>query len=282
MPSNGIYGLPTIPSSWTAPTSCFAKTRYYRVSYAPSYVSNLYGTPTPVLTGNAPSGECFPPSFTINVPYRTDGGCPTGYTRACATGGPDLSGRPMSTVTCCPSVTSNAFSFMCQNHEYGCHATATVGAVWTGVITNFAISKPTEEPVTRTPWTGEGLEAWGIKFIWVAATSVLSPSASTATEITTTTSEASSTASEDAASPTVSTESSASSSPPVGLSPGVAAGIAVGAAAAVGLLALVGFLVYRNKRKKMWVEGRYVEADGTEKAPPVHEAPGQPASELQG
>ncbi|CCF32094.1 hypothetical protein CH063_04547 [Colletotrichum higginsianum] len=127
-----IDSLPTIPSSWTAPTSCFASTLYYRVLLSGGYFSNLYGTPTPVLTGNVPTGDCFPPSFTINTPYQTDGDCPSGYTRACATAGPDRSGKPVSTVTCCPSVTGNAFSFMCKDHEYGCHGTGTVGAVWTG------------------------------------------------------------------------------------------------------------------------------------------------------
>ncbi|KAF6813552.1 hypothetical protein CSOJ01_04574 [Colletotrichum sojae] len=264
---------------------------YYRVLLGGNMFSNLYGTPTPVLTGNAPTGDCFPPSFTINVPYSTDGDCPAGYTRACATGGPDLSGRPLSTVTCCPSVTGNAFSFMCRDHEYGCHATGTVGAVWTGVITNIAISKPTEEHITRTPFTVEGIEAWGIKFISVApetetaatttATSGFSPSTAAATMTTT-----------NGASSTASQESSGSSSPSVGLLPGATAGIAVGAAAAVGLLALAGFLVYRDKRKKRRVEGHYMAADHTEKAPPgvnyegPHETPGQPAHkqawELQG
>lgn len=55
---------------------------------------------------------------------------------------------------------------MCKDHQYGCHATATVGAVWTGAITNLANSN--FESVTRTPSTEEGLEAWGIKMISVS------------------------------------------------------------------------------------------------------------------
>lgn len=56
---------------------------------------------------------------------------------------------------------------MCRGHEYGCHATATSGAVWTGVITDIGLDTPTEQPITRTPNAKEGLEAWGIKLISV-------------------------------------------------------------------------------------------------------------------
>ena len=66
------------------------------------------------------------------------------------------------------SVTGNVFSFMCKDNEYGCHATATSGAVWTGVITDIGLDTPTEAPVTRTPYLNEGLEAWGIKLISVS------------------------------------------------------------------------------------------------------------------
>jgi hypothetical protein len=38
----------------------------------------------------------------------TDGGCPAGYTRACATAGPDYNGKPVSTVTCCPRFVQNS------------------------------------------------------------------------------------------------------------------------------------------------------------------------------
>jgi hypothetical protein len=177
--------LPTLPSTWTAPTSCFASTNYYYVLLGSGFFSNMYGTPTPVLTGNAPTGACFPPSFTIDVPYLTDGNCPSGYTLACATAAPKTNGQPASSMTCCPrfvvhpwqtrnqkahycSVTSNVFSFMCRDNQYGCHATATPGVVWTGVMTNIGLPTPTVEPVTRTPSTEEGIEAWGIKFLSVS------------------------------------------------------------------------------------------------------------------
>lgn len=57
---------------------------------------------------------------------------------------------------------------MCRDNEYGCHATATSGVVWTGVITDIGLATPTEEPVTRTPSLQEGIEAWGIKLISVS------------------------------------------------------------------------------------------------------------------
>ncbi|KAJ2972431.1 hypothetical protein NQ176_g7162 [Zarea fungicola] len=100
--------LHSFPSTWTAPSSCFASTNYYRVLYSEKsglFVSNMYGTPTPVFTGNTPTGACFPPSFTINAPYLTDGSaCPSGYTRACATAGSAKAGESasVSTITCCP------------------------------------------------------------------------------------------------------------------------------------------------------------------------------------
>jgi hypothetical protein len=57
---------------------------------------------------------------------------------------------------------------MCKDNQYGCHATATPGVVWTGVVTNIGLPTPTEQPVTRTPGTAEGIEAWGIKFLSVS------------------------------------------------------------------------------------------------------------------
>ncbi|KAL0932130.1 uncharacterized protein CTRU02_213083 [Colletotrichum truncatum] len=252
--------LPTIPSSWTAPTSCFASTLYYRVLLGGGYFSNLYGTPTPVLDGNTPIGDCFPPSFTIGIPYRTDGDCPTGYTRACATAGPLRSGKPISTVTCCPSVTSNAFSFMCRDHEYGCHGTGTVGAVWTGVITDIGISQPTEEPVTRTPFTNEGIEAWGIKFISVAPTTVAG-SAGTTDPFLSTTSETAT----NSVLPTTRVDGGNNNSS-AGLSSGAIAGVAIGAAVIVGILSVVAFLVYR-RRKRRNNDNSYPATNGNENGP---------------
>jgi hypothetical protein len=57
---------------------------------------------------------------------------------------------------------------MCRNHQYGCHATATEGVTWTGLVTDIGREDPTEAPVTRKPGTAEGIEAWGIKFVSVS------------------------------------------------------------------------------------------------------------------
>lgn len=57
---------------------------------------------------------------------------------------------------------------MCKDNQYGCHATATPGVVWTGVVTDIGLPTPTEQPVTRTPSTAEGIEAWGIKLLAVS------------------------------------------------------------------------------------------------------------------
>ncbi|KAH6876540.1 hypothetical protein B0T10DRAFT_197086 [Thelonectria olida] len=240
--------LPTIPASWTAPTSCFASTNYYRVLMESGYFSNMYGTPTPVFTGNTPSGDCFPPSFTISVPYLTDGDCPTGYTKACATAG-SSQGQSISTVICCPSVTGNDFSFMCRENEYNCHATATENATWTGVITNIGLATPTEEPVTREPYTEEGCEAWGIKFISVSAmTNTTTATSQSITSIATTTSTSES-------STATATESTESASTP--LASGTIAGIVVGAALGVALLGVGAFFFRRRRQKRNAVAPAY-------------------------
>ncbi|KAK4093961.1 hypothetical protein Purlil1_1452 [Purpureocillium lilacinum] len=234
--------LPSFPSTWTAPTSCFASTNYYRVLLGSGYVSNMYGTPTPVFTGNYPTGDCWPPSSTKGVPYLTTGDCPPGFTRACATAGPESRGKLVSTVTCCPSVTGNVFSFMCKDNEYGCHATATSGAVWTGVITDIGLDTPTEAPVTRTPYLNEGLEAWGIKLISVAPPSTTAPTLSTTVVAQQTDHEPSTTA-----------IPSGGQEPPSEqrrLRTGAIVGISIGVIIAVSLLGLAFLVVVRARRTR--------------------------------
>ncbi|KAI6261182.1 hypothetical protein MCOR19_002605 [Pyricularia oryzae] len=242
--------LPTIPPTWTAPTSCFASTLYYRVFYNGNFFSNLYGTPTPVFDGNTPIGACIPPSFMINVPFRTDGGCPTGYTTACTSTGASRSGKQLTTVTCCPSVTGGDFSFMCKDHQYGCHATATVGVVWTGAITNLANSN--FESVTRTPSTEEGLEAWGIKMISIASSTATSTATSTLTTPPMTTTPATTAPADPTLTnqiPTTTNATSGNSSSSEGISTGAIAGIAIGAAAVIAI-ALAAVLIYLMRRNR--------------------------------
>ncbi|CRG92668.1 hypothetical protein PISL3812_09732 [Talaromyces islandicus] len=131
------------------------------------------------------------------------------------------------------SITSDVFSFMCKDNQYGCHATATPGVVWTGVMTNIGLPTPTEEPATRTPSTAEGIEAWGIKLLSVAsATSSTSSPLTTKAPVTPppTSSFPSSRTITSGAPPTSSGASgnSEESSDKGGLAPGAVAGIAIG------------------------------------------------------
>ncbi|KAK2052632.1 hypothetical protein LY76DRAFT_526288 [Colletotrichum caudatum] len=158
-----VTSLPTIPSTWTAPTSCFASTNYYRVFFSRGdnvfFYTDLYGVP--MLS--APTGDCLPPSFTVDTPYITDGGCPAGFTSGC------VRGVAPSTVTCCPSVTGDAFVFKCEDRgTYGCLGTATPGAVWIGSRTDINIPEPSREALRITPASGETIQAWGIRMISVS------------------------------------------------------------------------------------------------------------------
>lgn len=97
---------PTLPATWTAPSSCLAETAYYYViTYTADdgglLFADMFGIPTPTNIGAEPSGPCVPPSLTTDVPYITDGPCPTGYSIACATGA-DVDETPASSITCCP------------------------------------------------------------------------------------------------------------------------------------------------------------------------------------
>ncbi|KAK3294595.1 uncharacterized protein B0H64DRAFT_401076 [Chaetomium fimeti] len=274
-----IETLARIPTTWTAPASCFASTNLYRVVFPSgtgAYFMHLFATPTPFKTDLwpasdlLPKGDCWPPSTTLNVPYLTDGGCPAGYTRACATGIPDISGKPASLVTCCPSVTNNAYSFMCQNNEYGCHGTATPGAVWTGVLTHLAQS--VEEPITFTPDQHNGYEAWGIKLLSVATglptsthttptnpgsttnpdnpanpKSTTTPPPNTQTNLPAT---ATSNTPANQTPPPTARNGSSSSSSASGLPTAAIVGLALGSVGAVVLLAIAAILFRQHRRRK--------------------------------
>ena len=96
---------PTLPTTWAPDTACVGSTGYWYVVYetvdGALRFENMYGIPTPSQLSQNPSGLCAPPLFTSNIPYVTDGGCPTGYSAACATQG-EYSETPASMVTCCP------------------------------------------------------------------------------------------------------------------------------------------------------------------------------------
>ncbi|QKX53489.1 uncharacterized protein TRUGW13939_00568 [Talaromyces rugulosus] len=165
--------------------------------------------------------------------------------------------RLLGPVAMVNRVTSNVFSFMCKDNQYGCHATATAGVVWTGVMTNIGLPTPTEEPATRTPSTAEGIEAWGIKLLSVA------PETSTTTSLPLTTRPATTTQAPTSSFPSSSIVTSSGlptssgtpeqSSSKSGLGTGAEVGIAIGSALGAALVALGAFLFYRNRKKNKQV-----------------------------
>ncbi|KAI0202654.1 hypothetical protein F4808DRAFT_468299 [Astrocystis sublimbata] len=86
---------PSLTSSWTPESSCVASTGFWYVIYAHQATnvvySNMFGMPSVTNSidakdtgqGITPTGGCVPPSYTLGVPYLTDGDCPPRYFRAC-------------------------------------------------------------------------------------------------------------------------------------------------------------------------------------------------------
>ncbi|KAI1121396.1 hypothetical protein F5Y10DRAFT_102021 [Nemania abortiva] len=73
--------FPTLPSSWTAPTTCFASTDIWAVivSHDPQTEWKYYfGVPA-----TTPTGNCLPPSYATSQPYIGQT-CPPGYRNAFA------------------------------------------------------------------------------------------------------------------------------------------------------------------------------------------------------
>ncbi|KAJ8122082.1 hypothetical protein O1611_g9933 [Lasiodiplodia mahajangana] len=138
---------PTLPSTWTPPSSCLASTAYYMAivstepgSYDKYAFWNMFGNPTPIDFGTPSGPPCLPTSFAARVPYLTDGPCPSGYSVACATK-TSYNQDPASIVTCCPS---GAFTFSCYDNDYGCGYSQpyTTGVTWTGWRTDLYLTPP--------------------------------------------------------------------------------------------------------------------------------------------
>ncbi|KAI1339325.1 hypothetical protein F5Y15DRAFT_424033 [Xylariaceae sp. FL0016] len=233
---------PTLPATWTAPESCIGSTGYWYVVYRTVdgnlLFENMFGIPTPSQLSQNPSGTCVPPSFTSDVPYTTDEGCPTGYSAACAAQG-TLQGNVASSVTCCPS---GVFEFVCTENLYGCFSKPSGVQTWTGSRTDFAVVPPTGQIEYHTAGSAEGIHAWGIRMISTGAPDASSTPNSDAIPQPTTSSGI-------ATSATTSSSPSASSLPNPGLSAGAAAGVGKGAALAVLLAALGAWALYRRRRK---------------------------------
>ncbi|KAI1401726.1 hypothetical protein F4819DRAFT_312279 [Hypoxylon fuscum] len=260
---------PTLPSTWTAPSSCLASTAYYYVieqtaTNGDLLIEQIFGIPTPAQF--IPSGTCVPPSYDPDVPYITDGPCPTGYSVACATGA-DFQGTPASSVTCCPS---GVFNFSCEKN-FGCIVDATSGEVWTGSRTDIALSPPTGVPETHTPREGEQLQAWGIRMLSTMPTSSTStPSLTLPTT---------STSGNAESLPTSDVDSDPTATPsPAGLSTGAKAGIGVGVGLAALLFLIAGALLFRRRRQNRISDNtttaprELVEHIGPGYKPPAHTA----------
>ncbi|KAF6795858.1 hypothetical protein CSOJ01_13355 [Colletotrichum sojae] len=237
----------------------------------------MWGTPTPYTTGNGPSGACFPPNWTVSGGYRTDGDCPWGYRRACASGRYKSGQPPTSYITTAPAL--GIFLFECTKDVYGCVATFSTYHQVSGVLTNIWIPTLTEVPTIRSSVGGESMAAWGIRLVRVSRHRA---DHHRGNDIATGLPGATTTRPSDSSSPTLATEEDNSSS---ALSTGAVAGIAVGTGAFVALIAIVAFLIYRHRRKRETNHQQYYNAfspgqetgefasPGSTKGPPVHEAP---------
>ncbi|KAJ8128449.1 hypothetical protein O1611_g5185 [Lasiodiplodia mahajangana] len=207
----------------------------------------MFGMPsvTNIGQGSSPTGGCVPPSYTLGVPYLTDGGCPTNYFAACSTG-TSYADHSADYIWCCPSV--EGWHFNCAPATdtgaapYGCQATFDSGDIITGSRTDLI--KHTGQAETHTIGGDRGVNAWGIALLLTPA-----PSTSTVAIMTTTSPSGS----------TIRTVGSASASAGIspaptptsssqGLSTGAAAGI--GAGVGVAVLAILGFLIFWLLRRK--------------------------------
>lgn len=163
---------PSLTSSWTPASSCVASTGFWYVVYATNVVySDMFGMPsvTNLGQGSTPTGDCVPPSYTLSVPYLTDGDCPTHYFRACSTG-TSYAGRSADYIWCCPSV--QGWNFNCAPATdtgaapYGCQATFDSGDIITGSRTDLVVH--TGQAETHTVGGDHGVNAWGIALLSVS------------------------------------------------------------------------------------------------------------------
>ncbi|KAI0471187.1 hypothetical protein F4859DRAFT_484680 [Xylaria cf. heliscus] len=246
MASNNPSSYPSLTTSWTPASSCVTSTGFWYVVYATDVVfSNMFGMPsvTNLGQGSTPTGGCVPPSYTLSVPYLTDGDCPTNYFRACSTG-TSYAGQSADYVWCCPSV--KGWNFNCAPATdtgaapYGCQASFDSGNIITGSRTDLI--EHTGQAETHTVGGDHGVNAWGIALLSTSASST-----STATT-TTTTSPSRSTISTIASTSISTSPTSTPTSSAQGLSTGAAAGI--GAGIGVAALAILGFLIFWLLRRR--------------------------------
>jgi hypothetical protein len=171
MSSNNPSSYPSLTSSWTPASSCVTSTGFWYVVYATNVVfSDMFGMPsvTNIGQGSTPKGGCVPPSYTLGIPYLTDGGCPTHYFAACSTG-TFYADHSADYIWCCPSV--EGWHFNCAPATdpgaapYGCQATFDSGDIITGSRTDLV--EHTGQAETHTVGDDHGVNAWGIAILSV-------------------------------------------------------------------------------------------------------------------
>ncbi|KAI1280200.1 hypothetical protein F5Y07DRAFT_356232 [Xylaria sp. FL0933] len=169
-----ITSYPSLTTSWTPASSCQASTGYWYVVYGPDVIfSNMFGMPSVTNLGrkSSPTGGCVPPSYTLSVPYLTDGGCPPDYFGACSTA-TLYGGQSADYIMCCPR--ASGWNFNCaaavdpEPAPYGCQATFTSGDTIIGSRTDL-IAK-TGQAETHTVAGDSGVNAWGIALLSVRST----------------------------------------------------------------------------------------------------------------
>ena len=100
--------LPTIAPDWSQASSCQDTTQWQKVWYTSdhntnlTYLNNVFAVPTLNGMSTTFGDNCLPPSFSLNQPYVTDGGCPSGYTEQCRTSSMTYQGQYAELFTCCP------------------------------------------------------------------------------------------------------------------------------------------------------------------------------------
>ncbi|KAI1170237.1 hypothetical protein F4777DRAFT_133858 [Nemania sp. FL0916] len=244
MSNDNPSSYPSLTESWTPDSTCVTSTGFWYVVYATDVVfSDMFGMPSVTNLGqkSSPTGGCVPPSYTLSVPYLTDGGCPTNYFGACSTQ-TSYAGKSADYIWCCPSVPGWHFNCAAAVDEgaapYGCQATFTSGDVITGSRTDLVVH--TGQAETHTIGGDSGVNAWGIALLSTPA-----PSTPSSTPPASTTPPPSSTTGASSTGNAAPTSSSSSSS---GLSTGAAAGIGVGVGLAA--LAVLGVLIFFFLRRK--------------------------------
>ncbi|KAI1132931.1 hypothetical protein F5Y10DRAFT_291020 [Nemania abortiva] len=218
--------FPTLPPSWSAPTTCFESTDIFAVVYSREPRSNgtyyywkwLFGVPA-----TTPTGDCLPPSYVTSGPYFGQT-CPLGYKNVFASRTTIYNQQAEATL-CCPGTDYN-FAV----GPIGCQSTFD-NRTFIATLTDPLLG--TQIPASFSTYDGSTMNAFGVTVISTSSSSSTAPTTLPSSSRTVTTS------------PIVS-----STIKPAGISAGVAAGIGIGVGLGVILLVLGGWIMYRRRRNK--------------------------------